>query len=246
MSKQEGIGLSRQQDETLHVDLVTLAAHELRTPLVMMNGYLELLSDNPEQLSEQQRRYIERMQAGSVRLNQLVESLLLAGKYRHGQWRADIRPICMADVCEEVLRELEPRLEQQNLSLKINRKRKLPLVLADTGFLYQVLFNILDNAIKYSQPGSKIRVSILAKGEHATVEVRDYGIGVSQQSVKKLFRKFATESKPVEDRVGSSGLGLYITRQLVEAQDGQVSLQSLRDGTRCTVSLPIMRQLSLL
>ncbi len=196
--------------ERSSMELLAATAHDMKTPLVLMSGLSErLLRDDLNE--EQQRQYLERINISSERLLQLVEAL--SGARRGGSREIELSPVNIRVVIEEVLAELQLHAEHRHIALQLIKGRS-PVVLTNRVALYRILANLIDNAIKYSKPNSMVQVRTVRRGNSVTIMVRDNGAGVRKDDLDKIFSLFGTAVEPTNALPGSSGLGLFISRQL--------------------------------
>lgn len=228
------------------LDLVASAAHEIKTPLAVITGLTAMLAEGQfGKLNTAQLRYIERVHRVGERLLVLVESLLNVNKSYHGSLDLALEPLAARPLLQAVVDELTPRVDQNLLNVKLLSRRSLEPVLADRECLYQVFYNLLDNAIKYSPPKTIITIKFRHQGGGLYVRFSDQGFGVKPNELKYLFRRFGSLRQPVGAQGGSTGLGLFIVKKLVEAQGGRIWAKSLPRGTCFIVKLPLVGQLAL-
>lgn len=213
-------------------------AHDMKTPLVLMNGLTERLLDN--NLSpEQQRQYLERISISSDRLLQLVEALSGARQRRHD---LELSPVNIRVVIEEVIREMSLYAEHRHLKLQLIQGRN-PIVLTNRTAVYRILANLVDNAIKYSRPNTTIQLRIIRRGNSVNVTVKDNGVGVRRDDLEKIFTLFGQAAEPTNALPGSSGFGLYISRQLADSIGGGLSVVPMKEGSLFSLTIPMVRQL---
>lgn len=223
--------------------LIASVAHELRTPLTLISGLSSQL-DRPEVNPERYRQYIQRIQFSSDRLLGLIDSILRGYELEQEMLELQLEPIDVAVVMEEVAHELMPHARRQGQLIDVKRRQK-QAVLADRGCLHAVLFNLLDNAIKYSDPETTIELESRLRSGHAQLVVKDYGAGMKKSDLKRLFAQFGRVQRPVPQWATTTGLGLYIARQLTEAMHGNLALTRRKTGTSFLVNLQLSRQISL-
>lgn len=223
--------------------LIASVAHELRTPLTLISGLSSQL-DRPEIDPARYRQYIQRIQFSSDRLLGLIDSILRGYELEQEMLELRLEPIDVAVVMEEVAHELMPHARRQGQLIDVN-KRQRQAVLADRGCLHAVLFNLLDNAIKYSDPETTIELESRLRGGYAQLVVKDYGQGMKKSDLKRLFAQFGRVQRPVPQWATTTGLGLYIARQLTEAMQGTLMLTRRKTGTSFLVNLQLSRQLAL-
>ena len=217
-------------------DFVSMAAHELRTPLSVIKGYLSMIS--PEWLTDTDKEGISRVNISVENLNSLVGDILDVVKIDQGRIRFDIKEIDASDVVAEVADSLQSLAKEKNLSLSFVRAN-VSHIFADPVRLKQALINIIGNAIKYTPQGS---VSVMATEENSrvSIRVRDTGIGISAEDQRKLFGKFLRiRSKETED-IRGTGLGLWITAQIISGMNGKISVESIKGkGSDFILSFPV-------
>ncbi len=218
----------RQLDE-LKSRFVSIAAHELRSPLTAISGYLELLTDEGgDPLSAEQRGYLQIIERGISRLLTIINNLLDLTRIEAGRVELVLQPLNLAEIVAWVVEELRPSLTERAVRLTVHAPPDLPPALADATRAPQILGNLLSNAVKYSQPGGQIGVHLTprpAAGD-ILVAVADQGVGIPLADQPRLFSRFYRASTASETGATGAGLGLYITRLLVELHGGQVWLDS--------------------
>ncbi|OGY23489.1 MAG: hypothetical protein A2172_04725 [Candidatus Woykebacteria bacterium RBG_13_40_15] len=230
-------------------EFVSLASHELRTPLTVINGYLSLLLsgdigkidgeiDNKSFMVVTKKIYSE-----TNRLTKLVEDLLNVSRIEEGRLKINFRKVQFTETVSEVINDLKPIAEQKNIKLMVNNELsgRQDLVLIDRDKIKQVLVNLIDNAIKYTKDGGRVKIEFFAKDGEITTEISDTGIGIRQELLPRVFEKFqqATGSYLKENK--GSGLGLFIVKSLVEFHNGKVWAESeLKKGSKFTFTLPLI------
>lgn len=218
-------------------------AHELKTPLALISGLSAELQD-PGLDARHYQQYVQRIQFSSDRLLHLVDSVLRGYELAQDMLELHLEPVNPAVVMQEVAHELIPHARKQAQLIAVTAKCK-NVILADKGCLHAVLFNLLDNAIKYSKPETTIELEARLRRGQAQLVVKDYGVGIKKTDLKKLFSQFGRVQRPVPQWASTTGLGLYIAKQLTEAMQGSLELTRRRDGTSFLVNLQLSKQLSL-
>ncbi|WP_418605397.1 sensor histidine kinase [Georgenia sp. SUBG003] len=218
-------------------DFVSSVSHELRTPLTSVLGYLELAMEDPE-LPADARAHLEVVVRNTDRLQRLIGDLLTAAQTKAGEIAMTATPVDLRDVVAEAVHSQRPRAAQHAVS--VENRATLPCVVeGDRMRLTQVVDNIVSNAIKYSEPGGTVTVSLDVGADEARLRVRDTGIGISETDQEHLFERFYRARTVRRGAVPGTGLGLHISRQLVEAHGGRIELTSeLGEGTTVDVHLP--------
>jgi PAS domain S-box-containing protein len=229
--------------ETKKSEFVSIASHELRTPLTAIKGYLSmLLGEDAGELSEQQLKFLDRIYRSTDRLVNLVEDLLSVSRIEENRLATRTRAVDLGEVLEGLWHELDYRAAEKEVEIEL-ASASLPPVLADPGHLRQILFNLIDNAIKYTPSKGKVQVSFQRRKGNLLVHVTDTGVGIPQDQMAKLFEKFERVNNPLSVRAGGSGLGLFITKSLIERQGGNIWVRSApRAGSTFSFSLPIYHE----
>ena len=234
--------------EAAKSDFISIVSHELRTPLTAIKGFLSmLLKRDFGDLSDKQFHFLDRVYQTNQRMIGLVEDLLDMSHIESGKIRLKVAPLAMEPIINEVVTELAAKGFERQIMLKVNRKHKLPLVLADEGRLRQILTNLVDNAIKYSLPKSEVVIDFRVKGGELVTSIKDHGVGITANHIERLFQRFGRIYNPMSMQAGGTGLGLYIVKNLVESHGGRIWVTSREGkGSRFSFSLPIAKQLPLL
>ncbi len=228
----------------LQDQLIASVAHELKTPLSLISGMASHLQETDMDV-QKKLRYLERIQFSSDRLLGLVDSILRGYELKNQVLELHLEPLSPLLIMEEVAHELEPHARKQAQLIAVKSSRSKPIVLADRGCLHAIVFNLLDNAIKYTKPEQTIELEARLRRDYAQLAVKDYGVGVKRSDLKRMFTQFGKSQRPIPQWASSTGLGLYIAKQLTEAMNGQLELSRRRDGSSFLVNLQLSRQLSL-
>jgi two-component system phosphate regulon sensor histidine kinase PhoR len=222
-------------------DFVANASHELKTPLASIKAYAETLLDwalNDESVN---RRFLERIDEQVERLNQLILDLLSLARLESSQEFFEHGPLSVIPVLESCLEGHRGRAEAKNLVLTFDLGNLNPeaLILADEEAVRQIFDNLIDNAIKYTPDGGRVRVTCSLAMDAVTVEVEDSGIGIPRDELPRIFERFYRVDKARSRELGGTGLGLSIVKHLISSIHGQISVNS-RPGTgsRFTVRIP--------
>jgi PAS domain S-box-containing protein len=217
--------LDRAKDE-----LIAMVSHELRTPLASLVGFTELLLGR-EFSPAQRKQYLETMLDEGRRLTELINDFLDLQRMEGGYKRLDLGP---ADLRTLIARAATTAGHDPQTPIEVDLPRDLPLVMADTNAILQVLINILSNARKYSPGGGTIKVDARVVGEAVEVSIRDHGLGIPAEALPKLFNKFYRVANADRREISGTGLGLAISRRIIEAHSGRVGVESggLGQGSR--------------
>jgi signal transduction histidine kinase len=250
-------------------ELICLVSHELRSPLTAIKGYVELLrayslsnGENDQKIGRAgvmtlalQQHYLEVISEQARHLEVLTGDLLDISRLQAGRLTLHCMSIDLVHICQRVARFMRDRVEQQHPGCYEIRCRVLAasmLVWADPNRVQQILTNLIENAVKYSPDGGLIEIMVtsvpapadgvsqqITTRKAVSVTVRDQGVGIPPQQQYDLFKPFSRIEQPATHSISGSGLGLYISRRLVEAMNGRVTLQSCKGaGTSITFTLP--------
>jgi len=229
--------LDKMKDE-----FISITSHELRTPMTAVQGYLWMLEKKGGELNEKQKKYLTRAQNGSERMIRLINDMLDVSRIEQERVELDIKATELTPIIKEVIDELQAKAKKKKLKLEfLAGDKPLPKVKADAGKVQRVLRNLLDNALKFTDEGG-VTIEGYKKGKFVQVNVTDTGRGITKEDLPRLFQKFGRlESDFVTAaEAGGTGLGLYISRALVERMRGKISIQSTpKKGSTFSFTLPI-------
>ncbi|MCB0166027.1 MAG: PAS domain-containing protein [Anaerolineae bacterium] len=232
-----------QQLSALKSQFVSIAAHELRTPLTTLYGYLDLLlMEDFGRLNEQQRRFVEIIRNGARHLTKITHDLLDTSQIEAGQVELLLKPENLQALLETVAAELKPQLDTKQQQLTVHAAADLPLALCDDMRMVQVGTNLISNASKYTPEGGTIDVFITLAAEEGflQVAVTDTGVGIGPEDQAKLFTRFFRAKTASLTGASGTGLGLHITRNLVELHGGRIWFESeLNRGSTFYFTLPV-------
>lgn len=222
------------------LDFIAFAAHELRGPITVIRGYLDVFDDElSDILTAEQRVLLGRLVVSANRLSTYVNNILNVSRYDKKHYQINLTEQRLFDIYDSIDHDMETRASTLGRLLAVDIPHDLPTVAADANSITEVLANLIDNAIKYSNEGGSIRIKAAAAGDFVEVSVRDNGIGMPDGVVRNLFHKFYRSHRSRE-QVAGSGIGLYISKAIVESHGGTISVRSSEDkGSTFTFSLPI-------
>ena len=222
-------------------EFISMASHELRTPITTIKGFLSMILEGDYgKLDDQGQKNLKIMEASVNRLGNLVEDLLNVSRIEQKRLEIKLVKVNTAEVLHSVNDEFALRTEEKNLELKLDLPEDLPSVNADIDKLRQVLINLMGNAVKYTKKGSIELSAKLLDKKFVQISVKDSGIGISAKAREHLFEKFyRVQNKETKGIVGT-GLGLWITKQLVELMGGEVFVDSIEHvGTQIYFTIPV-------
>jgi signal transduction histidine kinase len=228
------------QPEDDDLDFIAFAAHELRGPITVIRGYLDVLTDElQDKLEDDQEELLSRLTVSANRLSSYVNNILNASRFDRRHLKVRLREDSLADIYDIVSDDMQLRASSQNRMLTVAIPDSLPTVAADRASISEVLSNLIDNAIKYSNEGGMVYVSAATAGDFVKVSVKDRGIGMPGSVVSNLFHKFYRSHRSRET-VAGTGIGLYICKAIVESHGGKIEVRSVEgEGSTFEFTLPI-------
>jgi two-component system phosphate regulon sensor histidine kinase PhoR len=225
--------LSRKQEmehlkrlENYRRDYIGNVAHELKTPIFSIQGYMDSISDDPEMDSDTMQLFLEKAQRNTERLVQIVNDLDTITKYESGFLRLDYDDFNIQELAAEVIESLEIQAGERKINLYEYAATGNMMVHADKFRIRQVLTNLVYNSIKYGKEGGYTKIRLSDTGSKIIVEVADNGIGIAEENLGRIFERFFRGEKSRSRDSGGSGLGLSICKHIVEAHGEQISVIS--------------------
>ncbi len=235
--------LSLQNERLLELDrlkdeFVALVSHELRTPLTSIIGYIDLLRD--ERATEMDTgHFAEVIERNAERLLRLVGDLLFLSQMQSGKLALEVRDTDLAVIAAEAVEEVRPEAERKHIDLTLS-VHPVPHLAVDPTRMAQLLGNLISNAVKFSPEDGKVEVSLAAEGNEAVLSVADTGIGIPAADRERIFERFFRTEAATQRVIPGSGLGLTISKAIVEAHQGTIAVRSDEGhGSTFTVRLPL-------
>jgi two-component system, OmpR family, phosphate regulon sensor histidine kinase PhoR len=220
-------------------DFVANVSHELRTPLSILRGYIETLLDSPKTSREELARILQIMERHSKRLGLLVDDLLSLAQLEFSSANLEIGEMHLSELFDHVLRDWKERLAGKNLRLIVDLSPDMPPIRADETRLQEVLYNLLENAVKYSRESGEIHLQAAPRGPEIVISVSDNGIGISKDDLPRIFERFYRADKARGREFGGTGLGLSIVKHIAQLHGGRVEAESEPGkGTLIRVLIP--------
>ena len=222
-------------------DFFATVSHELRSPLTTIEGYLEMLDeDDADPLTPRQRTMLATIGRSATRLHNLVDDVFTLAKLESSAFRAEMRPLRVADLVAGAVEAVRPSAAAAKLRLSCPPPAADLIVSGNPGQLERVLINLLSNAVKFTPAPGEVEVDAAEDDGLAVIRVRDTGIGIPEHDQKELFTRFYRASNAIARRIPGTGLGLTIVRTIVTGHGGELSLESREgEGTTVTVRLPL-------
>ena len=213
------------------------ASHELRTPLTVLKGQNELVLSKPRDLKEYQEVIVSNLEEINY-MSKVLEDLFILSKSDENQIHLNCKPMELRDLVEEVCKHAEVLASDKDIRIIIAFLESVKIN-GDEVRLQQMIWNILHNGYKYTQPGGELKVSLQDKGEFSLLSIQDTGIGISEKALPSIFDRFYRVDKARSRDEGGSGLGLSICKHIAEAHKGKIEVESkLGVGTRFKIRIP--------
>jgi two-component system phosphate regulon sensor histidine kinase PhoR len=221
-------------------DFVANVSHELRTPLSILRGYIETLLDSPKTPREELTRILRVMERHSKRLELLVEDLLTLARLESGNLDLQLGTVDLSNFFQEMIRDWEKKLTSKQLNMIVDVPPDLSPIRVDRTRLQEAVYNLLDNAVKYSREHGEIRLSARQRDGEIELAVSDDGIGIAKEDLPRIFERFYRADKARSpDKVSGTGLGLAIVKHIAQLHGGRVEAESeLEKGTIIRMVLP--------
>jgi signal transduction histidine kinase len=222
----------------LQTDFVAAVSHEFRTPLTSLRQLAEMLIDRPDAAADRRVQYYEALQRQTERLQRLVESLLDFGRLESGRTGYTLQPVILVSLIDQITREFQEDAAARGHAVILDARGRTSIS-ADPDAIRNAIWNLLDNAAKYSPPCSPITVSVEPRGPCVEVHVRDDGSGIPVQEQGRIFEKFVRGERAREEGVPGTGIGLAMVQQIARAHGGSVRVSSAPGaGAIFTLALP--------
>ena len=229
--------------EQMQHDFVSTVSHELRTPLFSIKGFVDLMLKGKVPDPAVQQEFLTRVAQQANHLSAIVNDLLDASRFQAGTIELDRSSVDLASVAREVLARLEPVARVNNIALRLDAPPALPSVRGDQRRLMQVVTNLVSNAIKFSHASGEVLVRCCVAEGEVTVQVIDHGVGIPADAQDRLFSRFYQVDHTETRRAGGTGLGLYISRRIVQAHSGRIWVESqLGHGSTFAFAIPTIAQ----
>lgn len=230
-----------QNSDALRRELIANVSHDLRTPLANLQGYIETLLMKEDGLTpEERRRYLEIAARHCERLTRLVNELLeLARLESFDETRIEREPFNLGELVQDVTRKFQLAAGEKGIHITTNIQEQLPFVNADIGLIERALENLLENAVHYTPEGGSVSLLMKPEDQNIAVEVRDTGPGIPEEEIPQVFNRFYQSEKSRNETGGHSGLGLAITKRIIELHNRSIQVSGAPGkGTSFTFQLP--------
>jgi signal transduction histidine kinase len=227
--------------DRLKAEFISVASHELKTPLSVIKGYVSLLQEGIYgDVPQAQRKVLSSVSEQSDRLGRLIQQLLDVSRFEAGGGRLDLRPIDLREFLAELATSFEALAVQNDIDFRVETGEALPpSIIGDPDRLNEVVGNLLSNAFKFTPREGSIVLRADSADSRVQIEVEDNGVGIPQDQIPKIFDKFYQVDNTAQPKSIGSGLGLAIAREIVEAHGGMIGAESTPgEGTTFRVVLP--------
>lgn len=230
-----------RENEQKKDEIIVYLAHDIKTPLTSMIGYLSLLSEIKDMPQEQRNRYIDIALDKSYRLEDLINELFDVARFNSEKIVLEKEEINLNLMLEQIADDFYPTLKEMNKKINFTSDEKT-ILYADPDKLSRVFNNLIKNAVNYSKENTDIDISILNKENQATVKITNKGKQIPKEKLDKIFEKFYRLDSSRTSKTGGSGLGLAIAKEIVELHGGRIYAESDMKETTFSVILPIIEQ----
>lgn len=223
-----------------NLDFLSFAAHELRGPITVIRGYLDVLEGElADKFEGDQHELFRRLIVSSTRLSGYIDNILNTSRYDRRHLKVNLAESTVDKVYDVIKDDMMLRAGSQNRLLAASFPSNLPTIAVDLSSMSEVIGNLIDNAIKYSNEGGTINVTAAVNGDFVDISIQDHGIGMPESVVSNLFQKFYRSHRSRET-VAGTGIGLYISKAIVESHGGRISVRSEDGkGSIFIISIPI-------
>jgi len=225
--------------EHIRSEFLGNVSHELRTPIFSIQGFLETLLDGAVDDPSVNRDFLAKAHRHAEGLNTLLNDLIEISRIESGEMKMSFRYFSVVELAQQVVDEMQPDAEKRSISLSlVHSVPQSENVYGDRDRVKQVMVNLIDNAVKYTDPGGTIQCAITPAGLHVQIHVRDTGCGIPEEHLPRVFERFYRVDKNRSRQVGGTGLGLAIVKHIVEAHGGTLQVTStVGKGSEFTFSL---------
>jgi two-component system phosphate regulon sensor histidine kinase PhoR len=221
----------------IRTEFIRIVSHQLRSPITNLSWAIDgLMSGDLGRIAESQLEYFKILKENSARMKELIKDLLITSRIEEGTLPIKKEKVSLIEIIKSLVSEFQPFARASNVETEFSFDENLPKILTDPQQIKVVMENLLDNAIRYSQRKGKIKIRLERKGEGIYFEIKDSGVGIPQEDQKYIFQKFF-RSKSKEK--GGTGLGLFITKSIIEKLGGKIWFESKEgEGTTFYLTLP--------
>jgi len=229
------LGIQLNNYETTRNDFLASVSHELRTPLTYIKGYSDILVKREIENREEQLSYLRIINDETKRVTHLVDDLFELSKIQTGQFTLNKEQFNLEALAKKVIENLTPLANERVIQLKLEIEGWIPKLCADPNRIEQVLYNLVENSIKYTDKG-RVTLTIKLINYYLVIEVKDTGIGIPKEELSKVWDRFYRVDKSRTRKTGGTGLGLFVVKEIVTLHKGTIQLESV-EGKGTTVTI---------
>jgi len=222
-------------------EFVSIVSHQLRSPLSNLKWAIELLmSGKLGKIEEKQTEYFKILKENSDRMGELIKDLLIVSRIETAKLPIKKMEFSLEDLVKELIKEFTPFAQASNVEIEILTKENLPKIFADPSQIRLVIENLLDNAIRYIKGRGVVEIKVERKEKNLYLEIRDTGVGIPEEEQKYIFQKFFRSENALRYQTQGSGLGLYISKAIIEKSEGKIGFKSQKGiGSTFWFTLPL-------
>lgn len=222
-------------------EVISIVSHQFKTPLSAIKGYLEvLLNQDLGKINLKQKEYLEDAMENTIRMIELVKDLLDVSQIEQGKLDFKIQPSSLEKITKRVIKDFSSFFKAKNCEVSFKALNKIPLINIDPLKIEQVIYNLVSNAIRYSGTKGRVEIALEKKQGNIHFYCEDNGIGIPEEDKKKIFTKFYRSERAITFSTGGSGLGLFISRAIIQKSKGRIWFKSKEnEGSTFCFSLPI-------
>ena len=222
-------------------EFISVVSHQLRSPLSNLRWAIELLmSGRLGKIEEKQTEYFRILKENSGRMGELVSDLLIVSRIETATLPQKRKEISLEDLIKKLISEFEPFAQASNIEIEFKSEENLPKILADPSQIRLVVENLLDNAVRYIKDRGKVKMLLSRRGQNLYFEIEDNGVGIPKEDQKYIFQKFFRSENILRYQTQGSGLGLYISKAIIERSGGKIGFKSQEGvGSTFWFTLPI-------
>ncbi len=211
-------------------EFVSIVSHQLRSPLTNLKWVIELiLSGKINPLSEKQLEYFKILKENSDRMRELVSDLLIVSRIEQGKLPLRQEKIFLKDLIKKIIKDSEILAQAANVKIEFKAEKNLPQILTDSSQLKLVIENLLNNAIRYAKGKGRVEINLEKKNKNLHFEIKDKGVGIPKDDQKYIFQKFFRSANALRHQTEGSGLGLFISKSIIEKLKGKIGFESQED-----------------
>ena len=230
--------------ENMRKEFVANVSHELKTPITSIQGFIETLKMTDNLDEDTKNRFLTIIENEATRLTRLIDDILLLSTIEN-KTKKKVEKVDLFEVFEEVHEVINYIAKKKNIKVKYDFENKDIDLWEYSGYIRQILLNIISNAIKYTGENGKVSIKQYIKSEKVFIEVKDNGIGIPEEDIERIFERFYRVDKARSRSVGGTGLGLAITKHMVKALNGNIKVESeLGVGSKFIIELPFNTELA--